>query len=57
MKTSKELINDLRDSGAISEVGRLTLLRAILVEKMEIEKLNYEEMKIAFEAIKEGVNE
>jgi hypothetical protein len=55
MKNSNELINDLRDSGAITEVGRLTLLRAILVEKMEIEKLHFEEVKDTFRKIKEGI--
>lgn len=51
MKTSKQLINELRDSKAISESGRLILLIAIEREKLEIEERQLGDIKDTFNKI------
>jgi hypothetical protein len=55
MKTSKELIDDLRDSGVITETFRTMLLIAILNEKEDLLKGVKEEITKNFNAIKDEI--
>ncbi len=56
-KTSKELINDLRDSGVITEEFKLLLLIAIKNEKLDIEEELLGDMERAFKALEISKNE
>jgi len=56
MKTSKQLINELKDSGAITEDGRLILLVAIERERLEIEERFLGDIKETFNKIIGSLN-